>query len=287
MSFKNKREEKLDDDQIIDFLSQVKYLHDSKSDERKLNELAPSANAICGTIAVLVCLHRDWLRENRSEEEWCIEKLLQILNNPPKRPEFDYPKSFIDYTWEHFTAEAAPLLWAEQPENKTWRQIVAQLVTSKHYNTSSIVINRAFENRHALGRAFWELVNITLDWAVLRFNFYVNSSSLPEKDIKKSRKKVIKKFVSGKYTDIMAAWGEDSTKSGNLRVYGNLSKYYSDIKGGKISPFCHETSLDIEQIQHTFADVFLPDQSADQEERDCFIKFWYQAMITALTYYIL
>src|SRR4030067_252425 len=66
---------RLDDDQIINFLNQAKTLSDYKSDDPKLDERAPSANAICGTIAVLIRLHRDWLRENPSEERWCIEKL--------------------------------------------------------------------------------------------------------------------------------------------------------------------------------------------------------------------
>lgn len=51
----------------------------------------------------------------------------------------------------------------------------------------------------------------------------------------------------------------------------------------KIHPLCYESKIDIEQIRHTFENIFQPDQATNREERDNFYKFWDQALITALT----
>jgi hypothetical protein len=274
---------RLDDNQIINFLNQAKTLIGYKSDDSKLDEIAPSANAVCGTIAVLVRMHRDWLRDKPSEEKWCIEKLIEILENPPKWPELDSPGSIIDYTWEHFAAEVIPLLWAEQPNDKRWRKYVAQLMLTKHYNASTILMNHAFEKRRDLGEAFWELVNLALEWARIRYSMHKTLLAGNAVDTHKSQQRLINKFISGKHLHTMTAWGEESVTSGDLRSYNNLSKYYSDEMRREIHPLCRESKIDIEQIRHTFDNIFLPDQAADRVERDKFFKFWDQALITALT----
>lgn len=270
----------VEQDKVAEFLNQAKALYGFEPDDPRLKAIAAPANAICGTIAVLVHLHRQWLRENPQEQTWCVEKLLETLQAPSPPLGFDTPRGVVDDTWEHFACEVIPVLWAEQPDNDTWRALVANLAMTYHYNAAGILMRRAFEKRHALGKAFWELVNLVLDWAAKRYDLRASQSTGKQVNISDWQRKAIRRFGKGKYSNEMSTWGETSIKAGRLRSYSDHPRNYGDQKAALLY---RTPRVDTEQIQHTFANIFLPEQATDSEERVRFLSFWDQALTVSLT----
>jgi len=269
----------LPEDKIADFLDQAKALLKFEPDDPDIMQIAPPANAVCGSIAVLLLLHRQWLREHPEDESWCVNKLEEILANPPPWHQMDLPESVGNYTWEHFACDVAPILWAENPRDSKWRMIVGNLVMAKHYMATGILVNRAFENRRALGKSFWELVHFVLDWAVVRYDLEASRFSREKEEVDMSGwKRKVQRFAQGKYSSELPAWGTQSFDAGKLR-WSDQSRYYG--KEGK-NLLYRIPKIDREQIRHTFASVFFPNQAINSEERTRFTQFWGQALITCL-----
>jgi hypothetical protein len=88
----------------------------------------------------------------------------------------------------------------------------------------------------------------------------------------------VQRFIRGKYSSELPAWGTQSFDAGELR-WSDRSKYYG--KEGKNLSY-RIPKIDREQINHAFASVFLPNQAMNSEERSRFIQFWEQALITCL-----
>jgi hypothetical protein len=267
----------LPEDKIADFLDQAKTLLKFKPDDSDIMEIAPPANAVCGSIAVLLLLHRQWLREHPEDESWCVNKLEEILASPPPWHQMDLPQSAGNYTWEHFACDVAPVLWAENPKGPKWRVIVGNLVMAKHYTAAGLLVSRAFENRQALGKLFWELVHFLLDWAMARYDLEASRFSNKQIDMSGWKRKV-QKFVQGKYSSELPAWGIQSFDAGKLR-WSDQPRYYG--KKGK-NLLYRLPKIDWEQIRYTFASVFLPNQAINSEEWKRFFQFWEQALTTSL-----
>jgi signal transduction histidine kinase len=122
------------------------------------------AHSVAGLIAVLVILHRDWLRVRLDRENWCREKLLAFLSEPPPMASY-HPHENVDFQFDGFAAQTVPVFWAEQPQSREWRQAVFQLALSRRLKTVALLCRASAEERSRLGRAFHDLQSLLFQCA--------------------------------------------------------------------------------------------------------------------------
>ena len=145
---------------------------------RRLSELAPDEDekeyaigrpedGVCGGIAVLFTLHRDWLKSNPNAEQWCISEIIRIMQRPPPPGRFAHSED-ITPDWQTFSARTIPVLWSENVGNEKWRQFTAVLATSYKYKVVEILFATAASLRKRLGNQFVSLQEFVCDWAVAR-----------------------------------------------------------------------------------------------------------------------
>jgi len=266
----------LDELHIQEFLDQVKSFPNIQFDDPDRASLYSPANSVAGSIAVLVNLHRDWLKSKPEEEKWCIARLFDIHNNPPNWPEFDIPESVGSYTWEHFLCESVPVFWSENPQAKEWREFIANLVLVKHYTALQILLKRSFELRDKLGESFWELVSFVLDWTIFRFEIRKNKAF---KKIPNWYKKSSRSFLDHKYSFSFLEWGKKALEKSQLRINHDRSRFHSENDVHLYNRIAH---VDFSQVQHVFSDIFMPNQAINDSEREVFFQFWDQALLFSL-----
>ncbi len=126
------------------------------------------ADAVCGGVAVLVILHRDWLRTKPQQETWCRDRLDAVLADPPPELEFAAPESTYPLGWDRFAAECLVTLLSETPDDTALRELVAACIASFCYETTGYAMRTAFQVRDRLGSEFVSLQNLAVFWAGLR-----------------------------------------------------------------------------------------------------------------------
>lgn len=87
------------------------------------------------------------------------------------------------------------------------------------------------------------------------------------------------RFLADKFATTMPRWGERSLKEGKLCAACNHPKC---LGKGYLHLFSRIPRMDGQQIQATFASVFLPAQATDDLERARFFEFWDQALVMCL-----
>jgi ABC-type cobalamin/Fe3+-siderophores transport system ATPase subunit len=99
------------------------------------------AHALTGGIAVLLCLHYEWVAAQPDLLEWCRDALVAVVVNPPLRHSRDVHESLSPCTWDNFAVEGALALWRRSPEEPGLRRIVAILAFS-HHNAAVTLLMR-------------------------------------------------------------------------------------------------------------------------------------------------
>jgi hypothetical protein len=126
-----------------------------------------SADAVCGGIAVLLTMHRDWLAADPDKEAWCMRKLIEVVESPPRRSFFSSEETG-SANWYAFVAECGVLLLVEMPNEPLVRLMVARGITAFHYATTGLTIQRAFKFRDRLADDFHRLLHLGVEWARVR-----------------------------------------------------------------------------------------------------------------------
>jgi hypothetical protein len=129
------------------------------------SEVSSQAAAICGGIAVLVKLHREWLTSQQMI--WCLNWFRQIANDPPERDNFDMPGS-SEWTWDSFAGEIAVCLLKEAPDNEGLRYRVALGVVGFHHTATRGTMRVSHQFRESLGALFESMQHLAIRWAMLR-----------------------------------------------------------------------------------------------------------------------
>jgi hypothetical protein len=116
-------------------------------------------------IAVLVTIHRDWLRDHPEREAWCFE---QLKSSPAEEESTEYSAyTVMETSTESFLAEAALALMSERDE--TWlRELAARGVMGFYYSSTGTVLKQAFRLRESLREDFVRTVNLMMCWAAVR-----------------------------------------------------------------------------------------------------------------------
>jgi len=148
-------------DTFWDSLQRIEKIPVSK-DEDSLHE---RTHALCGGAAVLIILHRNWVKQDPNKEAWCVEQILKTIQNPPKPSSYDSEIMSVDWQWDGFAAQALPCLWSENKSSVQLRKGMTSLATSPHYGTVRNLFASTSNFRHILGEDFSCLQHFTLRWA--------------------------------------------------------------------------------------------------------------------------
>jgi len=244
-----------------------------------LQEIDPNwiPDCVCGGVAVLVKLHRAWLRSHPEREAWCVGQLEKTVLSPPPPGEFDCEESISDYHWDHFASEITPILWAGDPSSRSWRKLVAILATAWHYKAVGLLMRAAFEVRSQLGEAFGQLVSFLLRWAVVRSGLRRHWNAGTERvDVNKWFKKEGRAFVEGRVPTAMPEWGEQAVKDGRRCL---RASHRSPSPDPVFRTYPH---IDRTLIQYAFGGILLLDQAETPSERSEWLVFWDQALMCSL-----
>ena len=111
-------------------------------------------DVLCGSIAVLVVLHHDWLTADPARIAWCRRKLAAVLEQPPSPFRFDSETASGECKWDTFAAEAGVALLARNRDDALARRLAAIGVIGFHYSTSARTMLSACRHRERLGDDF-------------------------------------------------------------------------------------------------------------------------------------
>ncbi len=233
-------------------------------------------NAICGGIAVLFKYFRGWLKQNPDKEAWCIEKVTGLILNPPVERSFDSEVSIGPWVWDRFCAEIMPIVWSEEPENPLFRECIAVLAISKHYETVGVLVTSASELRGILKEHFRQLLNFLLLWAHSRWKFY-REQYLEEKtfDVNKWLETEIKAFRKGDISSDIISWEiiAHDEKQRRTKLYEKEVKK----RGGK-RKLPNDRYFDFRLLKTAFSWMPPLSKAIDQKERSEWLGFWRQAI---------
>lgn len=144
---------------------------------KRLSELpaAPSeggtqdVDAVFGGIAVLLLLHRDWLRGDEDRERWCRNQLEGALRCPPGRNPYDFPDSAGGWEWDTFAPECGVAMLAENPLDPLARELVLIGLISFRYATVAATMRRVYRLKGTLGTEFDRMVRFVAEWSAVRW----------------------------------------------------------------------------------------------------------------------
>lgn len=114
---------------------------DLQAELTRMHATESPANALAGGIAVLLCLHYEWVATQPELLKWCRDSLARVVLHPPPRHSMDVPESVSTWTWDCFAAEAAAALWRRSPEDPDLRTQIAILAFS-HHNAAVALLMR-------------------------------------------------------------------------------------------------------------------------------------------------
>jgi hypothetical protein len=148
---------------------------------------------LCGGIAVLVVLHRDWLAADPDRMAWCRRKLEAVLRQPPTPFRFDSETASGECQWDAFAAETGISLLAKDRRDELARLLVATGVLSFHYSTTARTLFLASQCREQLGEDFDRMLGLAVRWAGLRtpYSFATRPQFDTQRDIWHERKRAL------------------------------------------------------------------------------------------------
>jgi hypothetical protein len=126
-------------------------------------------DTVLGGIAVLLLLHRDWVRGDSDRERWCRDQLEEALRRPPGRKPFDFPDSVGGWEWDTFAPECGVAMLAETPHDPLARELVLLGLICFRYATVAATMRRAYRLRGNLGTEFDRMVQFVSEWSALHW----------------------------------------------------------------------------------------------------------------------
>jgi hypothetical protein len=229
-------------------------------------------NSICGGLAVLFTFHRDWLAAHPDKEEWCAQKISEVLHSPPARARYEDQYDHSDWEWRTFCARIVAILWTEEPDAFSARYFVASLAASPKYKAVEIFFTTASTHRAELGDGFRDLQDFIFDWAVERWKREHTQFNETPHQVGPWLDAQVQAFAERRRPRKANPWDLPAEPAPALATDGNRSP--DDPP--------EYPRLDLTLIQAAYA--WLPDlaQAADAQERLDWIAFWKHAQNLSL-----
>ncbi|MBV6626989.1 MAG: hypothetical protein KI793_29310 [Rivularia sp. (in: Bacteria)] len=229
-------------------------------------------DCICGGAAVLLKLHRDWLREYPEREQWCVLQIRKTICNPPQHKGYDSAESLVSWSWEAFCAQVIPIIWAEYPDKPDVRECVALLALNNHYKTVETLFNSAANYRKSLGDNFKQLQHFTLRWAVMRWRRdYTHSEEQTDFNLENWLQQEVEAFVQKNISPKVPSLEELSVKEPSQKL--TKTRSYHRTRRPKQRP-----GIDLMLIQAAYDWLPSLEQATDATERNEWINFWKEAL---------
>jgi len=159
---------KFDKAGVDDFISNIKRIDSIRI---KGDHLVNQKNALSGGIAVLLLKYSKISLSNPDLETWCIDKIINIIINPPEDDELLSSVDFYDMRWDSFCAEVLPVIWVKNKNSRKIRECVSKVVTRPYYKTIDILFSTASKQRKNLGLDWMKLQNFVLMYSTIRANY--------------------------------------------------------------------------------------------------------------------
>lgn len=219
-------------------------------------EAGTPAQAFVGGIAVLLCLHYDWVAAQPELLAWCRSGIVRLVLNPPARPSFDVHESTATWTWDCFAVEATAALWSRSPEDPELRQLVAILVFSYHnvavrllMRSAGTMILERFADVQRLRRLVFENAHIRN-----RINFVQQRTQPREgfqqaiRDFEGWHQRQIANFVDARSDEPAQVWAQMD----NSGLFSELDesrrrRYGSYLLDFKLVRAAHESELALDE----------------------------------------
>jgi hypothetical protein len=244
------------------------------------DEIRPE-HAICGAIAVLLLLHRDWLHQNPERESWCIDRLTYVLLHPPEPGPLDRLRSDgTDREWSSFCAEVLPHLWAENPSSPVLRECIAKLAINSKFVAVAILFMSASRVRQLLGENFLQLRHLLHRWSgklwsdrlerdEIQRAASLNNSPPDETSVIESAdwRALVEDFVAGSLSPTVPSF---------RAILANLKPRVDLFSGEEDS--AEFTDLDLSIIRAAYSWLPSLDSASDQEERAQWLSLWHELL---------
>ena len=293
------KEISLKDSEVESFWQQVKKLGELPHDKYDRDILTMTIDGVAGGIAVLLKHRYECLEVHPNYRNWCIKQLVNIIKHPPPREQFDIPTTAGNIYWDSFISEVAPILWSEEPDSKQWRELIAELVCLRHYNSMSLLMKSSYQLRSKLGNSFFQLVNLVLLHATIGNQlrrYFEPDTKESNKEYKKKAKQIRackKRFVNGTLSYDVSTWALDLINKTELISFqprrGGIR-----IRPKGIDSNLHENDLqhiyrkrpnvDLLLISSSFKDIFSIEDAKDVSEQIVWLQFWEQALNCRLAF---
>lgn len=225
--------------------------------------LEAPANALAGGIAVLLCLHYDWVVAQPELLTWCRDSLSGIMLNPP--PSHSVPESVSTWTWDCFAAEAIVVLWQHDPENLDLRRMVAILAFSNHNAAVAILMRRTnsmaparFEDMQRLRRLVFEHAYIRSRLRFVR-QLTQERDQLEEEELQESSRNFdgwyqqqLEEFAEGRSEAPTTKWGQmDSSGILAHRDESRRARFGGYLPDFRLLRAAHEAAYRLDEATST------------------------------------
>ena len=177
---------------------------------------------ICGGIAVLICLHSDWVNERSERLEWCNSEINRVIEQPPPFESLESMISKFDGHWDSFLADIAVSRWVSDPSNDANRSLVASIALSLRYVTVGYLYRAASRSRYQLGDDIKSLETLIVVWASIR-QIWNKSRQFEDywKNVDLWNMRLVKAFVLSKLPTTTPSW-ERLANASKRQVTRNL-----------------------------------------------------------------
>ncbi len=271
----------LPQEQLEPFWTALQGFDTQSTEAEKQSDTASTLACICGGIAVLARLHRDWLAQYQDREQWCLDRMREIASDPPPPGQFEYEETLNPCGWDRFLAVAVPVFWAESPDCTQYRELAAYLATQRSFEVIRILLRSAFAARDQLGSSFKQLVNLVIRFAVAYSDLHRAHQQREKTDhIVEEIGVAASTFIAGQTPSDLTPWGEQAAEEGEL-VYTERSRGWGRRDA---AVFAKAPRIDMPLVQHAFQDIFLPSQAAEPQERSEWLGFWGQGLTCVLSF---
>jgi hypothetical protein len=263
--------QKIEAEGLEDFWEQLQHLASARLGHLEVWKVFGSESCLCGGAAVLLKLHRCWLKDHPERENWCMNQVQVTPVNPPDADAWDNSIVGVSVRWQGFCAEALPSLWAEEPDSPLLREPVARLAFDIHYETVKTLCQSASEHRNQLGDSFRQLQQLILTNCAVRYLLYADwVPDPPNLNIKAWVQRQIDDFVDGRTAVGIEEWNKIAEKV--------RSEIRPLISNKNYEFFSSRPEMDLHLIAAAYA--WLPDLqfASSREERLEWIGFWKRAL---------
>jgi len=232
-------------------------------------------DAVMAGVALLLCLHRDWLEQHPERKKWCLDVLQAVVLGRPQHALLDSPEGVTSWVWK-FAAEALPSLWVEQPHNRELRILAAHLVFAPDYEAVGTLFNRCAESRALLGTNFDRLRQLLLERAKLLdlVNFLERRRyTLGDRHVARIRKRIarwacrrVSLFTRGRSFGSCSSWREVPSPPHVRSIRKALKRWQ------------RYAYLDLELVRVAHNWLPAPDEALNERERQNILEFWREAL---------